>query len=138
VQVIRSRPHTMLRTFDAPQVVVNCNKRTISTVAPQALMMMNSDFALRASTFLADNLQTEYPDDLDKQLTTAWEVTMAAPIEPQTLEAAREFVTHQANWLKENPPQKKDPKHKYDNPDKQALIDYCQALYSSNRFVYVD
>lgn len=138
VQVIRSRPHTMLRTFDAPQVVVNCDKRTISTVAPQALMMMNSDFVLVSASHLATHLQQEYPGDLTAQVTQAWERTMAVPIDDETLQTATEFLSEQAAWFKKNPPEKSDPKHQYENPEKQALVDYCQALYSSNRFIYVD
>ncbi|MCP4175725.1 MAG: DUF1553 domain-containing protein, partial [Fuerstiella sp.] len=46
VQVRRSRPLAVLDTFDAPRMAPNCETRPSSTVAPQSLMMMNSDFVL--------------------------------------------------------------------------------------------
>src|SRR5437773_10524516 len=44
VQVRRTRPLGVLETFDAAAVDPNCENRTASTVALQALMFMNNEF----------------------------------------------------------------------------------------------
>ena len=49
VQVRRSLPLSMLETFDAPLLNPNCEIRNRSTVAPQSLLLMNSDFVLAQS-----------------------------------------------------------------------------------------
>ncbi|MCA9038916.1 MAG: DUF1553 domain-containing protein, partial [Planctomycetaceae bacterium] len=138
VQVIRSKPHTMLRTFDAPQVVVNCDKRTVSTVAPQALLMMNSDFSLETSTNMAEQLMTEFPGDSRRQLQEAWKRSLSVPMDAETEATALAFLEQQQKYLTEHPPEQKDAKHPYESPEKQALIDFCQAIFSSNAFMYID
>ncbi|MEZ6045704.1 MAG: DUF1553 domain-containing protein [Planctomycetaceae bacterium] len=138
VQVVRSKPHTMLRTFDAPQVVVNCEKRSVSTVAPQALLMMNSDFSLETSIRMANSLMAEFPNDPKQQIHHAWRRALAHQMDEETEASALAFLDEQTKWLTEHPPAASDPKHPYESPEKQALIDFCQAIFSSNAFMYVD
>ncbi|QDU81702.1 Planctomycete cytochrome C [Polystyrenella longa] len=138
VQAIRSKPHTMLRTFDAPQIVVNCEKRTVSTVAPQALLMMNSDFSLETSTIMAEQLLAEFPQNSKMQIQEAWKRSMSETMDAETEATALAFLEQQQAWLTEHPPENQDPNHPYETPEKQALIDFCQAIFSSNGFMYVD
>jgi len=49
----RSQPVAMLQAFDAPVMNINCDVRSASTVAPQALMLMNGEFILDQSTKIA-------------------------------------------------------------------------------------
>ncbi|MFN9954121.1 MAG: DUF1553 domain-containing protein [bacterium] len=44
----------MLAAFDAPAMELNCTGRTTTNSAPQALLMMNSQFALSGAEKLAD------------------------------------------------------------------------------------
>ena len=48
LQVKRSFRLPMFETFDQPDAVASCSRRESSTVAPQALTLMNSDFMLEA------------------------------------------------------------------------------------------
>ena len=57
--VKRTQPVAMLKAFDAPVMEVNCDCRPSSTVAPQSLMLMNSDFILRHARKFADRLRSE-------------------------------------------------------------------------------
>lgn len=54
VQVRRSQPLAMLAAFDAPVMETNCTGRTNSNSAPQSLLLMNSQFALKGAEKLAD------------------------------------------------------------------------------------
>jgi len=54
IQVRRSQPLAMLAAFDAPAMELNCTGRTTTNSAPQALLMMNSQFALSGAEKLAD------------------------------------------------------------------------------------
>ena len=49
IQVRRSQPLAVLQRFDAPVMETNCDRRPASTVATQALMLINSDFILQQS-----------------------------------------------------------------------------------------
>ncbi|QDV70678.1 Planctomycete cytochrome C [Rosistilla carotiformis] len=54
VRARRSQPVGMLQTFDAPVMSVNCDVRSVSTVAPQSLMMLNGDFILEQAALVAE------------------------------------------------------------------------------------
>lgn len=61
IQARRSQPLSMLTVFDAPVMAVNCAKRPSSTVAPQSLMMMNSQFVLTQAVKMASRVLQEAP-----------------------------------------------------------------------------
>jgi len=156
VQVRRQRPVTVLETFDAPTMLPNCEERNCSTVAPQSLMLMNDDFVLDTSRALAARLREEAPGDARAQITKAWRILFSRlPSENDILrslaylaeqtESLRSY-DHGIQPVKAAPPAKsvspaKDaPVARDTAPDPQldALASYCQILYSSNRFLYVE
>lgn len=63
LQSRRSKPVSFLVAFDAPVMAINCDRRISSTVAPQALMLMNSDFILKQAEQFAKRLAAETPAD---------------------------------------------------------------------------
>lgn len=56
LQIRRSKPISILESFDAPVMKVNCTSRGASTVATQSLMLMNSEFILNSSRFFANRI----------------------------------------------------------------------------------
>ncbi len=69
IRVKRTQPVAMLKAFDAPVMDVNCESRPSSTVAPQSLLLMNSEFILRQARALAkraaDEAKTSVQVDFD-------------------------------------------------------------------------
>lgn len=66
IKVRRSQPVALLQSFDAPVMEVNCERRPVSTVATQALMLMNSGSILNHAAKLAERCRSEgtpIPDD---------------------------------------------------------------------------
>src|SRR5438270_3882773 len=63
VQARRSRPLAVLDTFDAPAMEPNCDARNASTVTPQALMFMNSEFVVTQAGDFAERVWKEARDD---------------------------------------------------------------------------
>ncbi len=51
--VKRSFPYPMFTTFDAPDTSVSCARRNVTTVAPQALMLLNGGFMREQASALA-------------------------------------------------------------------------------------
>ena len=141
IQVRRSRPLAMLHAFDAPVMEVNCERRSSSTVAPQSLMLMNSDFVLDQSLRLAQRLSRDAGDDRARQVTRAWQLAFnRAPTGPE-LTGALSFLTRQVDQLNLVVEQKDEKKSKAaakPAPALQALANLCQALLSANEFLYVD
>src|SRR5207244_1149246 len=57
----RSQPLTFLQLFDQPVIETNCTRRETSTVASQALTLLNSDFMTRNAAAFADRVLKEQP-----------------------------------------------------------------------------
>ncbi|MCA9047240.1 MAG: DUF1553 domain-containing protein [Planctomycetaceae bacterium] len=59
LQIRRSKPVAMLQAFDAPVMETNCECRSVSTVATQSLMLLNSRFVLDQAAAFADRIAAE-------------------------------------------------------------------------------
>ena len=129
VQVRRSRVLSIFNSFDAPTMEPTCAKRTVSTVAPQALIFMNNDFIISQSRAMAMRLQKAHPENPDRQLALAWEIALCREPGAADLARARAFLTTQTTLFTEQ---------KDKEAGLTALSSYCHALISSNAFIYVD
>jgi hypothetical protein len=158
IEVRRSRPLALLRAFDAPVMETNCDRRIASTAAPQALMMMNSDFTLSQANRFAQRLKREAGPDPRKEVGLAFELAFGRVADAVELEQSLAFLQSQSGELKARPavqPQKharaarnakKVRRPKYETmqrsvaaePSLQPLTDFCQAILSSNEFLYTD
>ena len=143
VQVRRSRPLAVLDTFDLPRMDPNCTGRASSTVAPQALMFMNSDFVIAQAKHFAQRLQKEAPNDLTAQVALAWKLAFAQSAPDTEVAAAVQFVQQQQEqFQQQKTATKKDPKAdpaaEKAAQELSALTSFCHALLSSNQFLYVE
>jgi hypothetical protein len=110
----RSIPLPMLDVFDKPDSITSCARRNRSTIAPQALILMNNSFVRDQAQRFADRLQREAGKDPSTQVERAFQLAYSRA--PQQTER-----TTAIDFLKSNP---------------EALVDFCQALFNSNEFVY--
>ncbi|GAA4470819.1 DUF1553 domain-containing protein [Novipirellula rosea] len=132
VQVRRSRPLAVLETFDIATVSPNCTERNFSNVAPQSLLMMNSQFAIDHAERLADQM-IRADDDPAQQISQAWKQCFGNSIENTVLVEMMEFVEKQtAAFRARNSKLTPAAAHRL------ALASACQAMFSTNEFLYVD
>ncbi|MBI1913415.1 MAG: DUF1553 domain-containing protein, partial [Planctomycetes bacterium] len=131
VQVRRSQPLGVLETFDGATAEPNCECRNSSTVTPQSLMLMNNDFILEQAEAFAARLIREAGADPKAHVTRAWRLVFAADPTAEEMSDAVAFLSRQEAVV--HSAAKKQP-----DPRRQALATFCQALLSSNRFLYVD
>lgn len=140
VQVRRSRPLSVMAAFDAPLMEPNCEARSSSTVAPQSLMLMNNDFVLEQSREFARRVRREAGDGRAEQVELAWRLALgSSPDEARRAELVT-FLDEQVAHFEEMKlpkPAKGAPADEND-PELLALASLCQALWSSNAFLYVD
>jgi hypothetical protein len=123
VQIRRSRPLAVLETFDAPRMTPNCTERNASNVAPQSLLMMNSDFAIRHARRLAERVVAEVGADRPQQIKRAWKLALGMQPSEDDMSSAEAYLDRQAGALKKK---------------EDALVTLCHALISTNRFLYID
>jgi hypothetical protein len=130
IQARRSRPLTVLDTFDLPVMNPNCTSRTLSTVAPQSLLLMNDSFTVDIARSLAARLQKDTPENDAARISRAWALLFNAP--PSQLDSARSLVF--LHRLRSAAPPGSDPA----KADSDALTAWAQLLLATNRFLYVD
>jgi hypothetical protein len=134
LQVRRSQPIAVLRTFDAPVMETNCDRRPSSTVSPQALLLMNSQFIATEAKRFALRVRQEAGPDTAAQLRRAWQLAYCREASAEEAAQAEEFLNRQRVALREALPQGDAP------PDYGllALANFCQVLLGSNEFLYLD
>jgi Protein of unknown function (DUF1553)/Protein of unknown function (DUF1549)/Planctomycete cytochrome C len=112
--VKRSFPYPMFEIFDVPDSSGSCPRREATTVAPQALALMNSEFMLEQARKLAERVQKEGQGGPEAWIDAAWRLALGRAATPSESERARLF-------LKDSP-----------------LRELCLVLLNMNEFLYVD
>lgn len=144
VQVRRSKPYYVLDTFDAATVTPVCEIRNSSTVTPQALLLMNSEFILQQSLAFASRLEKEAGTDPESRVRLGFRLAFGKDASLEQVAAAVTFVKQQVKLLdgKLPPPPKIQPKGSVvphpESVEQAALASWCQAILSANEFLYVD
>jgi hypothetical protein len=134
----RVAPLTILDVFDLPPMTPNCIERRQSTVATQALQMMNGKTLRELSRYLAGRLIDEFGEDSQKQIEQAYvRVLSRRPTPAETGVALEGLETLAKQWLihlenvNEDAPKTVTARWR-------ALGDFCQTLLTSAEFAYVD
>jgi hypothetical protein len=128
LQVRRSQPLTLLQIFDQPVIETNCPRRGVSTVASQALTLLNSDFLTRQADAFAARVLKEKPDD---PAALALLLAFGRPTTEKEKARLAGFVKEQAGRYVAAGAGKEQAARK-------ATADLCQMLLSANEFVYID
>jgi hypothetical protein len=125
--------YPLMQAFDAPDAQVSCGRRMNTTVAPQALALLNDPFVRRRAEELAKRLQADAGDRLDAQIHTAFQLCLNRKPAPAELDDARSFIRNQTAAR-----QKRDTKQPATATQRLALTDFCQSLFGLNEFIYID
>ncbi len=135
VQQTRKQLPTHAETFDFPQLNPNCIERRDSTVAPQALHLMNNGMVEQLATEFAKRVRRDAGGDRGKQIDATYLIALSRlPTDEEKAlgrDALRELF---AVWDK----QLAASKPTSDAIDLKALTTYCHAILNSAAFLYVD
>ena len=110
----RSIRYPLFETFDQPNLINSCERRNRSTIAPQALLLMNNNFVIGEAKLFAERLRREAGGEVSAQVERAFQLAVGRS--PGEFERAKaiEFIKSTPNGLGE----------------------FCQALFNLNEFVY--
>ncbi|MBI4903533.1 MAG: PSD1 domain-containing protein [Acidobacteria bacterium] len=94
VYVYRKRglPFPFFEVFDLPDQTITCGRRNISTVATQALTLLNNDFVLEHSRHFADRVKKLSPQDRSEQVNLAYELALNRPPTAEEKQLAMAFL----------------------------------------------
>lgn len=129
-------PYPMFQAFDRPDLMTSCDRRQNTTVAPQAMVLLNDRFVRAVASDFAKRLRQQSDRemsltdvDLSPLVDAAFEAAFTRlPVQSER-EASIHFIVSQAQARFERAEAQ---------PHAEAVADFCQALFASNEFIYVD
>jgi hypothetical protein len=129
VFVKRALPLPLLDAFDAPTTTVPVGMRSVTTVAPQALMLLNDRWVRSQAARLADRLQGEAGDAPEPRVRRAFRLVLQRDPNPTELAASLGMLAAQRTLAgSASPP----------DADRQAWVNFCGALFNLNELLHVD
>ena len=121
----RNLPYPLLKVFDQPDMHESCARRDRTTVAPQALMLFNSELVLGFARALAERARRESQSTNPASTARrAWWLALGREPATGELQDAVTFLAEQGRL---------DPRS-----STTALVDLCHVLINTNEFLYVD
>ncbi len=118
----------LIEVFDCPATVVSGPVRTVSTVSPQALALMNNQFVLEQSSYFAERVVKEAGEDKRAQVIRTFKIALNRAPSVKEIEWSLSFLKSQTEGYTQR---------KHEKPEQAALRDFCHAVINLNEFVYV-
>jgi hypothetical protein len=116
VFVRRNLRYPFFEAFDRPDTNASCPKRPVTTIAPQALSLLNSSLSFEAARAVGARAEREAGQDIDARVERAYLLALGRRPDVEELALARGFLSSGGN----------------------TFADLCLALINLNEFVYVD
>ncbi len=127
----------LMTTFDFSDTTQPCSQRNVSTVAPQALALLNNDFVHQQSGAFAARVIAEAGQDQAAQIERAWWLALGRAPDDDERRAAVAHLAAQREHLAASAA--KNQKTLDDSEAvRLALASLCHVLFNLNEFIYVD
>ena len=128
--VIRSALFELFQAFDFADPSVLNGRRDQTTVAPQALFMMNSAFVLEQSRRLAQGLLVRSDLDPTTKIQQLYETTYGRTASTTEVDRAMAYLAAFRNVA--------GTKVKADELELRAWTSLCRAILAANEFLYIE
>ncbi|MCC2668065.1 MAG: Planctomycete cytochrome, partial [Armatimonadetes bacterium] len=122
--------YPLLQAFDGPDAAASCGRRNTTTVAPQALAVLNEPFVRLRAQDLAARVRADAGEDAAAQVDRAYRLALGRAPAPKEQAAALRFLEQQAARRK--------ARDAGTDAGLLALTDFAQVLFGLNEFMYVD
>ncbi|MCL4219058.1 MAG: DUF1553 domain-containing protein, partial [Candidatus Hydrogenedentes bacterium] len=127
--VKRSKLIPMMTLFDAPDATQGLGERATTTIAPQALLMMNNDLVRKCAANFAARVCPDAETQTDAVVREGYRIALGrAPDETELADSMAFIEAQTASYAEAG----------NENPKAAAIQDFCQVLMSLNEFVYID
>jgi hypothetical protein len=114
LQMKRSLTLPMLQIFDAPDTATSCPRRESSTVAPQALALMNSEFSVAQAAQFAARIKKQAGEDPQASLESGWRLAFGRSPTAEERQTALDYLS------------------------RNSLERLCLLMFNMSEFIYVD
>jgi Protein of unknown function (DUF1553) len=127
--VKRSKLVPMLQVFDAPEALVSLGERPATTIAPQALLLMNNAHVRSWARGFARRIAPAETTSIEAAVAAGYRIALTRePTKGELADSVTFVKTQLAAYTTEG---RKDARE-------QALTDFCQVLMCLNEFIYAD
>jgi hypothetical protein len=142
--VRRNLRYPLFDVFDRPDANLSCSRRNRSTIAPQALTQLNSEFSFSTAKNFAGHLLANAGDAPRQQLGLAYRRALGRTPTAEEQTVAAEFISNAKERMRgdrpdllklavpDNLPESADRIHA------AALTQFCLAMFNLNEFLYID
>jgi hypothetical protein len=120
-QVSRTSKSPFEALFDGADSTAHTDKRTVSTVAPQALFLLNNPFVLDSALALARRLIASEPNGAAARVSRAYSLLYGRPADADEIALALQLVAEFAG-----------------EGEERAWSELARTLLCANEFVVVD
>jgi hypothetical protein len=139
IYVKRSVVVPLMEVLDVADSNDPCPRRNTSTVAPQALTLLNSEFMNEQADQFAARLIRECGPHIESQIDRAYRLALARAPRAEELQLGLEFLRDQrARAIAKNPPAVPPGAAAESDSHRAALKAFCLVLFNLNEFVYLD
>jgi hypothetical protein len=128
--VIRNHLYDVFQLFDSTDATVPNGDRATTTVAPQALFMMNSDLVAQVSERLAAELLDDRKVDDAGRIRRLYEKAYGRPATTSEIVKGQEFIRACEQALQGEEPDAGKRRT-------QAWASLCQVVVAANEFIYI-
>jgi hypothetical protein len=122
----RSQLVPMMMLFDWPEHLVSIGRRSTTTIAPQALLLLNNPQVRNCAERMAEDL-ARCPEQ--EQIARGYLLALGRGPRADELQLGVAFLKSQATAHRTAG---------HESPATRALTDFCQMLFAMNEFLYVD
>ena len=117
----------MLQLFDWPDAMQGIGTRERSTVAPQALAMLNSPIIRDLATKFAGRVHAGENTPVAEAIDRAYRIALGRPATTEETTTMTEFIERQKTLRGDDP-----------NAESLAVRDFCHLVLCLNEFVYIE
>jgi hypothetical protein len=125
---------TVLEAFDLPQMNPNCRERVQSTVAQQALYLMNNSMVRELADSFASRVSKDTLDPLAQIDRVYWIALSRAPREQERSLASQTLNELTDAWTREL----REQNQSTDDAPQRALATFCHTIMNAAEFIYID
>jgi hypothetical protein len=133
----RNMRYPLFDAFDLPDMHNSCARRLTTTTAPQALLLLNGDFALERGRAFAATLHECFGGDEARMIAHGYRLAWGRQPSTEEIQLGLRFLSKHTEMLRTR-------RHAdggamdADAARRAALADFCHALLNTNEFLFID
>ena len=131
--IVRGELPDILRIFDFPEPSIIGGVRDVTTVPTQALFMMNNKFVIDTAESFARRLLDEESMEDDMRVRLAYRLSVSREPTDDEVEAVLGYIHEMHSILKSQTTKKQQ-----DESQLRAWSSFCQTLFASSEFRYIN